>query len=67
MDIINKVNQMDPNNLSDEENKLAEEIVEQNNELGMTHQKPISKSQKTLIVVLSMVLVLILFIVFFIV
>ncbi len=53
--------------MKDEESKLAEEVVEQNNELGMTHQKPISKSQKTLIVVLSMALVLILFIVFFIV
>ncbi|MEO1929203.1 MAG: hypothetical protein ABGX51_02390 [Gammaproteobacteria bacterium] len=58
---------MDPNNLSDEENKLAEEVVEKNNELGITHQKPISKSQKVLIFVLSMALVLILFIVFFIV
>jgi uncharacterized membrane protein YvbJ len=58
---------MNPNNLSDEENKLAEEVVEKNNELGMTHQKPISKSQKVLIFVLSMALVLILFIVFFIV
>ena len=53
--------------MKDEKNKLAEEVVEQNNELGMTHQKPISKSQKTLIFVLSMALVLILFIVFFIV
>ena len=58
---------MDPNNLSDEENKLAEEVVEKNNELGITHQKPISKSQNVLIFVLSMALVLILFIVFFIV
>jgi|TARA_B100000745_G_scaffold83984_1_gene52544 uncharacterized membrane protein YvbJ len=53
--------------MKDEENKLAEEVVEKNNELGMTHQKPISKSQKVLISVLSMALVLILFIVFFIV
>ena len=58
---------MDPNNLSDEENELAEEVVEKYNELGITHQKPISKSQKVFIFVLSMALVLILFIVFFIV